>query len=40
MGLSNATMRIIERRDVTDAYLVFAGMVVTLIVIYICWFKF
>mgnify|MGYP003754783281 CR=1 FL=1 len=40
VGLSNATMRIIERRDVTDAYLVFAGMVVTLIVIYICWFKF
>ena len=40
VGLSNATMRIIERRDITDAYLVFAGMVVTLIVIYICWFKF
>ena len=40
VGLSNATMRIIERRDVTDAYLVFAGMVVTLIVIYFCYFHF
>ena len=40
LGLSNATMRIIERRDVTDAYLVFAGMVVTCIVIYFCYFHF
>jgi len=40
VGLSNSTMRIIERRDITDAYLVFAGMVVTCIVIYFCWFHF
>jgi Golgi SNAP receptor complex protein 2 len=38
LGLTNATMKIIERRDITDAYLVAAGMVVTLIVIYIVWF--
>jgi Golgi SNAP receptor complex protein 2 len=38
LGLSNSTMRIIERRDITDAYLVFGGMIVTCIVIYFCWF--
>ena len=40
LGLSNATMRIIERRDITDAYLVLAGMIVTCIVIYFCYFHF
>ena len=38
LGLSNSLMRIVERRDVTDAYLVFGGMVITLIVLYLCWF--
>mmetsp|Transcript_14168 Transcript_14168/g.18870 ORF Transcript_14168/g.18870 Transcript_14168/m.18870 type:complete len:208 (-) Transcript_14168:1145-1768(-) len=38
LGLSNSTMRIIERRDITDAYLVFGGMIVTLLVIYFVWF--
>ena len=38
LGLSQATMRIIERRDITDAYLVAAGMVVTCFVIYFVWF--
>jgi Golgi SNAP receptor complex protein 2 len=38
VGLSQSTMRIIERRDITDAYLVAAGMVVTCIVIYFVWF--
>jgi Golgi SNAP receptor complex protein 2 len=38
LGLSQATMRIIERRDITDAYLVGAGMVVTCLVIYFVWF--
>mmetsp|Transcript_34054 Transcript_34054/g.78534 ORF Transcript_34054/g.78534 Transcript_34054/m.78534 type:complete len:209 (+) Transcript_34054:1836-2462(+) len=38
LGLAQATMRIIERRDISDAYLVFAGMIVTCIVIYFCWF--
>jgi len=40
LGISNSTMRIIERRDITDAYLVFGGMAVTCIVIYFCWFHF
>lgn len=38
LGLSQATMRIIERRDITDAYLVAAGMMVTCLVIYFVWF--
>ena len=38
IGLSNSTMRMIERRDVTDAYLVFGGMIVTLLVIYFLYF--
>jgi Golgi SNAP receptor complex protein 2 len=38
LGLTQSTMRIIERRDITDAYLVAAGMVVTLLVIYFVWF--
>ena len=38
IGLSNSTMRMIERRDATDAYLVFAGMIVTLLVIYFLYF--
>jgi hypothetical protein len=32
LGLTQSTMRIIERRDITDAYLVFGGMIVTLLV--------
>mmetsp|Transcript_4329 Transcript_4329/g.7216 ORF Transcript_4329/g.7216 Transcript_4329/m.7216 type:complete len:215 (+) Transcript_4329:97-741(+) len=40
LGLTNTTMRIIERRDITDAYLVLGGIVVTCIVIYICFFYF
>ena len=38
IGLSNSTMRMIERRDATDAYFVFGGMVVTLLVIYFLYF--
>jgi golgi SNAP receptor complex member 2 len=37
LGISNSTMRIIERRDVTDAYFVLGGCVITCIVIYIVW---
>jgi golgi SNAP receptor complex member 2 len=40
LGLTNMTMQIIERRDITDAYLVLAGMIVTCIVIYLCYFHF
>jgi len=38
LGVTQSTMRIIERRDITDAYLVAAGMVVTCIVFYLVWF--
>jgi Golgi SNAP receptor complex protein 2 len=38
IGLSNSTMRMIERRDATDAYFVFGGMVVTSLVIYFLYF--
>jgi Golgi SNAP receptor complex protein 2 len=38
LGISNSTMKIIERRDITDAYLVAALSVVTLIVVYFTWF--
>jgi golgi SNAP receptor complex member 2 len=38
LGISNSTMRIIERRDVTDAYFVLGGCVITCIVIYFVWF--
>lgn len=38
LGLSNSTMKIIERRDVTDAYFVLGGCVITCIVIYFVWF--
>ena len=40
LGLTNSTMRIIERRDITDAYLVLVGIIVTCIVIYLCYFHF
>jgi len=39
LGLSSQTMRMIEKRDENDMYLVFAGMLVTCIVIYIVWFR-
>mmetsp|Transcript_17435 Transcript_17435/g.37659 ORF Transcript_17435/g.37659 Transcript_17435/m.37659 type:complete len:210 (-) Transcript_17435:2236-2865(-) len=38
IGLSNSTMRMIERRDASDAYLVLGGMIVTLLVIYFLYF--
>eukprot|EP00536_Pseudo-nitzschia_multiseries_P004802 jgi/Psemu1/285361/fgenesh1_pg.83_\ len=37
MGISNSTMKIIERRDITDAYFVLGGCVFTCIVIYFTW---
>lgn len=39
LGLSNQTMRMIEKRNENDMYLVFAGMFVTCIVIYVVWFR-
>lgn len=38
LGLTQMTMKIIERRDITDAYLIIAGMIITCIVIYFAWF--
>lgn len=38
IGLSNSTMRMIEKRDATDAYLVLGGMICTLLVIYFLYF--
>jgi golgi SNAP receptor complex member 2 len=38
LNISNSTMRIIERRDITDAYFVLGGCVITCIVIYFVWF--
>jgi golgi SNAP receptor complex member 2 len=38
LGLTQTTMKIIARRDITDAYLIMAGMVVALIVLYLTWF--
>mmetsp|Transcript_35776 Transcript_35776/g.80388 ORF Transcript_35776/g.80388 Transcript_35776/m.80388 type:complete len:210 (-) Transcript_35776:27-656(-) len=38
LGLSQSTIRMIERRDTTDAYLVFGGMITTLLVIYCLYF--
>lgn len=38
LGVTQSTMRIIERRDITDAYLVAAGIVVTCLVFYLVWF--
>jgi len=38
LGVSDATMKMVERRDITDAYFVFGGMVITCITFYIVWF--
>jgi golgi SNAP receptor complex member 2 len=40
LGITALTMKIIERRDTTDGYLVLAGMIVTCLVIYLCYFHF
>ena len=37
LGISDATMKVIERRDVTDAYFVLGGCIITCIVIYFVW---
>ena len=37
LGISNATMKIIERRDVTDGYFVLAGCLMTCVTIYFVW---
>jgi Golgi SNAP receptor complex protein 2 len=39
LGMSSTTMRMIEKRDENDMYLVFGGMFLTCIVIYAVWFR-
>eukprot|EP00557_Chaetoceros_sp_GSL56_P006954 CAMPEP_0176499448 /NCGR_PEP_ID=MMETSP0200_2-20121128/12929_1 /TAXON_ID=947934 /ORGANISM="Chaetoceros sp., Strain GSL56" /LENGTH=211 /DNA_ID=CAMNT_0017897861 /DNA_START=175 /DNA_END=810 /DNA_ORIENTATION=- len=39
LGMSNKTLKLIEKRDENDMYLVFGGMCITCIVIYIVWFR-
>ncbi len=39
IGLSNSTMRMIEKRDENDLKLVIGGMIVTMIVTYVVWFR-
>ena len=39
LGLSHSTMRMIERIDVMDFYLVLAGMVLTCLVLYLVWIR-
>jgi len=38
LGISNSTMKVIERRDITDAYFVMGGCAITCMVIYFTWF--
>lgn len=38
LGISDATMKVIERRDITDAYFVLGGCVTTCLLIYFVWF--
>lgn len=38
LGITQTTMKIIERRDKSDAYLVLGGCILTMIVIYVCYF--
>ena len=39
LGLSNATMKMIEKRDEQDLYLVLGGMVLTSFIIYVVYFR-
>lgn len=37
LGLSNTVMRLIERRTVQDKFILYGGMVVTLIIMFLIW---
>ena len=37
LGLSNSLLRVINRREWGDSIIVYSGMVVTLVVLYIVW---
>lgn len=36
IGLSSSLLRVIERRDIVDKWIVYGGMVFTLVFLYIC----
>jgi len=36
LGISSSVMRIVQRRDVTDRYIVYGGIILTLIIMYFC----
>lgn len=36
LGISSSVMRIVQRRDVTDRYIVYGGIFVTIVVMYLC----
>lgn len=38
LGMTNFTMRVIKKRDLSDARLVYGGMVVMILLIFIVWF--
>ena len=40
LGLSDSVLRIIERRQKTDALLAYGGMAVVSLVLVVCWFRF
>lgn len=37
LGLSSSLLRVIERRDTVDFWIVVAGMVATLLFLYVCY---
>lgn len=37
LGLSSSLLRVIERRDTVDFWIVLAGMFVTLVFLYVCY---
>ena len=39
LGVTNTTMRVIERRDITDYYLVLACMFVVLVLLYVLYLR-
>lgn len=40
LGLSDSVLRVIERRQKTDALLAYGGMGVVTLVLVVCWWKF
>ena len=40
LGLSSSIMRAVEKREIFDKYIVYAGMIIILIIIFIIWYYF